>query len=516
MPAVGGTLGEGNNAQIELFYQVARELTATLDLNQVLRRVLEVTIKSLEAEHGFFFLLDAKGRAVRRLSAQTNASAEEIELTTVQLLERGLAGWALHHQEVALASDTSVDVRWIPYYDAPWETGSALVVPLIHGGQPNGLLTLTHSRRGFFTPRHAALAQTIAGLAAIAVENASLHSKVQEERTILKQLVDRLPEPLLLTTKRGKVLLANRAAKALWSLDDAGSAHIEHLLPAAEMMAAFARARETGEIQFACLTWANDRCFDVSFAPIAELGIVIFLHDVSDLVRLNVLKSQLVATVSHDLKNPLSWTYGYASVLEMEEGLSDTAQQCVRGILSSLTRMQNLIDNLLDLYQIEGQGLESGTGASDVAQAIRTVCQEAHAVAVSKRQQLRIELADNLPPAQIDPLRLTQVLDNLISNAIKYTQEGGRICVSAVQHGGGVLVSVEDNGPGIPQAAQPHLFEQFYRVSSTATAEQEGTGLGLSIVRAIIEGCGGKVGVRSQEGKGSTFWFWVPQAQLPL
>lgn len=508
-------MGKETETQIELLFQIAQELNATLDLEQVLRRVLEVTIRSLGAEHGFFFLLDAKGRAVRRFSARTDASAEEIELTTVQLLERGLAGWALHHRQVALASDTSTDPRWIPCYDAPWESGSALVVPLIHGSQPNGLLTLTHSRRGFFSQRHAALAQVIAGLAAIAVENARLHSEVREERAALKHLVDRLPEPLLLVSLTGKVLLANQAVMTLWALDDASGERIERFLTP-EIMAAFVRARETGQIQLARLTWADGRSFDISFAPVAELGIVVFLHDVSELVHLNALKSQLVATVSHDLKNPLSWIYGYASVLEMEEGLSDAAQQCVRGILSSVARMQNLIDDLLNLYQIEGGGLRREIGASDVAQVIRSVHQEAYAAAASKRQQLIIELADDLPLVQIDPLRLAQALDNLISNAIKYTQQGGHICVSAVPEGEGVLVSVEDDGPGIPQAAQAHLFEQFYRVSSMATAEQEGTGLGLSIVRAIIEGCSGRVGVRSQEGEGSTFWFWVPQAQSPL
>jgi len=501
----------GNNAQLELFYQLARELTSTLDLEQLLRRVLEVTIQSLEAEHGFFFLLDAKGRAVRRFSARTDTSAAEIEPATVQLLEGGLAGWALYHQQVALAADTSTDPRWIPYQDAPWEAGSALVVPLVYRGQPNGLLTLTHSRRGFFTGRHAALALVIAGQAAIAVENACLHSKVQEERRFLEQLIDHLPEPLLLTTPTGRVLLANQAAMALWALEEARGVRIEGLLPA-EMMAAFAQARETGRVRFSRLTWADDRCFDISFAPLAGLGIVIFLHDVSDLIRLNALKSQLVATVSHDLKNPLSWIYGYASMLNMEEGLSDIARQCVNGILSSTARMQDLIDDLLSLYQLEGRGLESGSGASDVAQAVYSVCQEALASAASKQQQLCIELAENLLPVRIDHLRLTQVLDNLISNAIKYTQVGGRICVSAVPDGEGVLVSVEDNGPGIPQVAQSHLFEQFYRVDNVATAEQEGTGLGLSIVRTIVESCGGRVGVRSQPGEGSTFWFWVPQA----
>jgi len=512
-PSPGGEdLGEGNNAQLELFYQLARELTSTLDLEQLLRRVLEVTIQNLEAEHGFFFLLDAKGRAVRRFSARTDTSAAEIEPATVQLLEGGLAGWALYHQQVALAVDTSTDPRWIPYQDAPWEAGSALVVPLVHRGQPNGLLTLTHSRRRFFTERHAALAQVIAGQAAIAVENARLHSKVQEERSFLEQLIDRMPEPLLLTSMTGKVLLANQAARALWTLDEVSSARLEHLLPDPAVMAAFARARVLGEIQASRLTWDDGRFFDMTMAPIAELGIVVFLHDVSDLARLNALKSQLVAMVSHDLKNPLSWIYGYAAVLETEEGLSTTAQQCVRHILSSTARMQNLIDDLLDPSLLEERGLASRCGPSDVAQAIRAVCQELHAAAVSKGQQLCIELADNLPPAQMDPQRLFQVLDNLISNAVKYTQAGGRICVSAAPEGNGVLVSVQDNGPGIPQAAQPRLFEQFYRVEGAATAGQRGTGLGLSIARTLIESCGGRIGVRSQPGEGSTFWFWVPQA----
>ncbi len=504
-----------NHPQADLLYEVAREFTSTLDLDQVLRRVLQVTTQSLGAEQGFFFLLDPAGRAVRRFVARTDASVEEIESTTAQVLERGLAGWALYHREVALAADTSADERWIQPFDASLPTGSALVVPLVHGEQVNGLLTLFHSHRNFFTPQHAALAEAIAMQAAIAVENARLHGKVQQERAALEYLIAHLPEPLLLITRSGKVLVANRAASELWAGIDLSTANFHDLFTALQTREAFAQAYKTGAVQHFSLPWEDGRYFDVSIAFLPEVGVVIFLHDVTALERLNVLKSQLVATASHDLKNPLSWIYGYAAMLDLEEDLSPTAAQCVRGILSSIAKMQALIDDLLDLYRIEGRGPNSRPGKSDVTRAIQTVYHEAQASAFQKQQQIIINVPDHLPEARIEPLRLAQVLDNLVSNAIKYTHAGGRILIAAELQDNGILVRVEDNGPGIPQEAMEHLFEQFFRIDREESTERAGTGLGLSIVRAIIQDCGGKVGVQSQEGQGSTFWFWLPLAKEP-
>jgi two-component system phosphate regulon sensor histidine kinase PhoR len=103
---------------------------------------------------------------------------------------------------------------------------------------------------------------------------------------------------------------------------------------------------------------------------------------------------------------------------------------------------------------------------------------------------------------------------NLVDNAVKYTQAGGHIHVDAQAHRAGVTVRVQDDGPGIPRAAQSRLFERFFRVGSPATISKEGNGLGLSIVRAIVEDCGGQVGVESEEGQGTTFWFWLPEAQM--
>jgi signal transduction histidine kinase len=163
----------------------------------------------------------------------------------------------------------------------------------------------------------------------------------------------------------------------------------------------------------------------------------------------------------------------------------------------------------LDLDQAEDR-VPEGTAEADARSAISEVITQLRPIAERKEQTLTVVIPDTPPLVAIDPAALTQVIRNLVDNAISYTQPGGCIDISADELAGRLVVKVRDNGPGIPAQSQERLFEQFYTVGSRHTIGKEGSGLGLAIVQRVVSDAGGEVGVVSEEGKGSTFWFWLP------
>jgi signal transduction histidine kinase len=349
--------------------------------------------------------------------------------------------------------------------------------------------------------------QTLTG-----VEDSLLHAEVQQEVLALHSLISGLPKPVLLVDSTCRVTFANDAAVESLGLQGVGqtlAALVPEKKTQMEIQQRIAQVATTGRPLQVEIQWQDGRTFDATFALAASLGVAIWLCDITDLKRLNETKSQWLATASHDLKNPLALIHGFTRLLALEEGLSPEGQRCVQGILSGVNKIQALVDNLLDLEELDA-GLCRSHEHSEVQPVIAGVVRDLQSRAAEKGQSLTVDVAAELPPVQIAPLRLEQAVKNLLDNAIKYTQDGGHIKVEVETRDAGVLVRVEDDGPGIPTAAQPRLFERFFRVGTRATVGKEGTGLGLSIVHAIVRDCGGEVDVESKEGQGSTFQFWLP------
>ncbi|HEY75498.1 MAG TPA: GAF domain-containing protein [Thermoflexia bacterium] len=493
-----------------LLYKILRRCSTSLDLEMTLNEALAQTIEALGAERGSLFLLDRAGRVIRQIGAQRGLDEEEFAWRVEQVMERGLAGWAVRHRQVALAADTKKDGRWHRFPGDRKEAGSAIAVPLVHRGEVVGVMTLQHTQRGFFGLDDTLLAEVVAAQVAVAVANARLHDAMRREQRILRGLIAALPDPVLLLDTSGRVTLANEQARALLG-SDVLDRPLREVVGVAEVTTAFQIALERGEVQQIEVDLEGKAVFDAALVPVPGLGIVLRLHDVTRLRRLDELKSQVVAATSHDLRSPLAYVQGFAEVLLQEGDLSETAERCVMGILTGVRRMYALIDHLLDLARIEGEEDRIAEASCDLRPVIDSVVDDLSKRIEAKGQALEIDVPTALPALRMECVDLQRVLVNLIENAVKYTQAGGRIGVVACEEGDGVRISVVDNGPGIPAEAQTRLFERFYRVDG-AGGRRGGVGLGLSIVRALVERHGGHVGVESEVGKGSTFWFWLPRA----
>ncbi|MEA2386706.1 MAG: hypothetical protein QOJ22_880 [Thermoleophilaceae bacterium] len=238
-------------------------------------------------------------------------------------------------------------------------------------------------------------------------------------------------------------------------------------------------------------------------------GVVWTIRDVSERARLERLKSEFVATASHELRSPLTSIKGFVELLARSDGLDDKQREFVDVILLSTNRLVDLVNDLLDVARIEAGQFEIHRRPTDVVEAVREVTTLIGPRLVDKSQELEVKLPRLLPPALADPARLRQIATNLLTNAHLYTAPGGRIGVTLEAEEHAVVLSVSDTGRGMGPEEREHIFDRFYRGPDGRTVP--GTGLGLSVVRSLVDLHGGSIAVESEPGEGSTFTVRIPR-----
>ena len=233
------------------------------------------------------------------------------------------------------------------------------------------------------------------------------------------------------------------------------------------------------------------------------------------LAELNEQKNRLLGMAAHDLRNPLGVIMSYAKFLDRIAGAKLDAKelQFVAQIGKSSEFMLRLLEDLLDVSQIESGKLNLALAPVDLAALVDNNVALNRVLAGAKQIDIALEMPAGLPPVQADATKIEQVLNNLVSNAVKYSHPGTMVRVSVVEADGEIVVAVRDQGQGIPEAELSRLFQPFSKTSVKSTAGEKSTGLGLAITRKIVEGHGGRIRVASRVGEGSTFSFSLPLAQ---
>jgi signal transduction histidine kinase len=229
---------------------------------------------------------------------------------------------------------------------------------------------------------------------------------------------------------------------------------------------------------------------------------------VSQLRELDRMKSEFVTSVSHDLRSPLTAILSYIELLERVGELNEMQRTFVGNVRSSVASITSLVNDLLALTRIEA-GMDKEREPIRLSRVARPCVEDLRGRASVKGQTLSITVDGNEVPVYANPVRIRQVFNNLIDNAIKYTPEGGKISVHIRGAEGQVIIEVRDDGIGIPPEAQPHIFERFYRVKEVASS-YDGTGLGLNIVSTIIQSYDGRIWVESLPAQGTTFTIMLP------
>lgn len=232
----------------------------------------------------------------------------------------------------------------------------------------------------------------------------------------------------------------------------------------------------------------------------------------AELVKLNDLKNQLLGMAAHDLRNPIGAIQNLSSFLleETAKTLSPEHLQFLTLIHSSSRFMLSLLDDLLDIAKIEAGKLDLNLIPTDLGDLVKGVVRLNQIMADKKKIRIQLHQYESLPLVPLDSMKIEQVLNNLLSNAMKFSAPETTITVSLLRSGDHVTVSVADQGPGIPQEDMAKLFQPFSKTSVRSTGGEKSTGLGLAIVRKIVLGHLGKIWVQSEVGKGSTFFFSLP------
>lgn len=497
--------------QTDLILEVTRRFTSTLELDQVLSQVLSLTVDVVDAGRGSIFVLNRSGQVTHNILARWYLPHHESKEIVSLVLDQGVAGHVFRHRKPILIADTETDERWIHLSDDPNITRSVLSVPLLYRDQLNGILTLTHAEPHHFDRDDLTLAINIAGQAAVAIENAQLFDGVRHSRETLHAVVSSVAEGILITNTIGQILYANPASAAALGVSAVavrGEA-LADVAPDPRLPELLQSLLESSEPQRGEIYSSDGRTFDASLVLVPSAGVVVTLHDVTRLKEMDALKSELVANVSHDLKSPLGLIYGYAWLLADLASLPTEAHSYVEMIINGIQTMQETITSLLDLTMIES-GIDQ---VQEIVDLVELIDESLAAFDVQIREK-ELQVSVDTDPEQVrilgHPPRLGQAINNLISNAVKYTPPGGQICVAAERDADQVHVRVSDNGPGIPIEKQEGLFNKFYKVGGRETIGKEGHGLGLAIVKSVVEAHNGQVKVQSDEGQGATFTLTLP------
>lgn len=341
----------------------------------------------------------------------------------------------------------------------------------------------------------------------------TLHGRMEEIQAILSSM----SEGVVATDITGRISLINPMAAELFNLTHGeGVGEFPYkVFPDSELGDVFHQVYVKGFPIEKEIKWSNpERVLNLRLAPIRDeveeiRGVVAVIGDVTKLRRLETMRKDFVANVSHELKTPLTSIKGFVETL-LDGDLEDkeTTRKFMSIIYQEAERLNNLIHDLLDISKLESGQTELRVKQVELEPLIDSVV-----LAISNRMNAKnLQLERDIQAKTVwgDEGLLNELFINLIDNSVKYTPAGGKITVGSLKGKGETIIYVRDTGFGIPAESLPRIFERFYRVDKGRSREMGGTGLGLSIVKHIVERHGGKVAVQSELGKGSEFTVTIP------
>ncbi len=371
-----------------------------------------------------------------------------------------------------------------------------------------------------FTPEHLRI------VVSKAIEYSRALRDIAEERSRIKVLIDRLSDGVMATDPEKRIVLANPAFLRMvgWKGGNAINKTVSEIGTFSELEEMIDKALAMPPEEFAELTEELKpgegrqeiilaaRCFPFRDRLGRNLGTVTVLHDITTMRQMDQLKSDFVSMVSHEIQSPMNSVLAQLKVIL--DGLAGDLTPKQRDMLTraaeKIKGLSELSSELLDLAKIEAGLVTQEKEKLDIGEILEDQVKFHEEKAKAKEIKLSLEPLPDLPPILGSRYNLEEVISNLISNAIKYTPEGGQVTVSAKLEDEYVRVSVADTGYGIPKEDIDRIFERFYRVKDDNTRSISGTGLGLAIVKSIVEAHNGTISVESEVGKGSTFHVLLP------
>jgi two-component system, OmpR family, phosphate regulon sensor histidine kinase PhoR len=511
--------------ELATLYAVSLKFASTLDDEEMLSILIENTSHLVASDAIGIALWDSANRlGLKGSRGFEGGEAEELVLPS--------EGNPLYVSASAvlpvILRDASEDERFQSFLERIGFT-SVIAVPLYASSSVIGVLFCASHEGNAFDDDTARLLLTLASEAALALEKGYLYRTTLEDKTKIEAIINSLSDGLMVIDQDGKLVLANPTISRLLDLKaGAYETRLPQLLENSQYaievkdttyVEILERVLQRGENLKIDVILGTDppTIFQSFWVPLKDSegkssGAVILMHDVTYYVELDRMKSDFISIVSHELKTPLTSITGFVRLLSAERVGPITQKQrhyldIVQKQSESLTA---LINDLLDLSRIEEGIIDVRHEPVSLAEVIKGVAQQLDNMAQERNVGLSIDVPPDLPDIKGDSDRLTQVFMNLIHNALKFTQSGGKVRVKAGSLGNECLVRVADTGIGISSKDLPKIFNKFYQVDSSSTRQQSGTGLGLSISKQLIAAHGGDIWVNSTPGKGTTFSLTLP------
>jgi signal transduction histidine kinase/ActR/RegA family two-component response regulator len=328
---------------------------------------------------------------------------------------------------------------------------------------------------------------------------------------LITNAVGRMQNPFFVVDEKGNVLLFNPAARSVFdklnSNQDVTSGPLDSLTrnrSLVEIIVLGLRGRITsGEVQL-----FDDRTMYAHITRLEGVGCVVVMQDFTNFKAADRRKTELAEVVSHQVRSPLTAILSYIELLQRTGQLTPDQHEFARLVRHNVQLITETISDLLEIGKVEA-GADQQYEVVSLEENARYALQVVRSKADAKGQTIHVQVGNDVPPVQGNPVRLRQVYLNLLENAIKYTPTGGAVTLTIIGEGGQTLSSISDTGIGIPLEDQPHIFDRFYRARNTPDA-YEGTGLGLSIVKSIVEAHEGRIWVESKLGEGTIFTVVLP------
>lgn len=494
---------------MQTFQQIDAELNDTIELPYVFRMIIDWALRFTRADTAIMGLYDESADAIE-IVVQYGYTPEQLTVGQVLKEEAGITRRVARLGRAEVIPDVSTDTD---YYPTAPQVRSMLAVPIMREERVVAVMTLESSKLNAFTEDHLTFALKLANRAGVSIHNARLFSETRREKHKLALILSHITDLVIVLDTDQRVVMLNHAAMQVFGLDEQRSYEgdklvtlIPHDSPLIPWLAATDDPTHPKETSVRLL---NGRIYDIIMTQHSDIGQMIVLQDVTYYKEMDQLKSELVTTVTHDLKQPLSIMRGYLDLLGMVSSSHDErTKRYVSNLEHAFSMMRQLIDDLLDMAQIE-EGIQLSLYPITLNDIVRSCVASFSNVLEQREMTLTVDLP-TLPLVEGDIGRLTQVFQNLISNAIKYTPPKGTIRIFGESSADSVLISIQDSGIGISPEDQARIFERFFRVRNTQTAKIEGTGLGLAIVQSLVHAHKGTIRVESERDEGSTFKVSLP------
>jgi PAS domain S-box-containing protein len=516
--------------ELSALLDTAQALASSLELREVLEIIAQQVKALTQADGSRIYLLEPDGETLTPLVA-LGVEADEVMALPFRV-GQGITGHVAATGIAEMVDDVKADPRSVHIPGTPEAQMCVLFAPLTIKGEVTGVMVVCRLGDKRFHDQDLHTAISMASHAATALQNARLYQALTEQELQLRHQIEEAPDAILILNLEGHITLFNREAERLsghQQSDVLGRPFTQLVCPeylgqVDQLLSSEPRSgvlQQAHELQIFD-RWGDQVPLEIRVSPMEKggrlMGWQIIGRDISERKHLEEMKSQFIATVSHDLRTPLASIMGFSEMLmEGSPGpLTEIQEEFLGIIFESSQRQLALVNDLLDVSKLEAGRLQLEMETVHLPELIWGVMEGIRPLAEKKGVTLKMDVNDGLPRTEGDPRRLERILSNLLSNAVKFTPEGGSVEVAAWQDDGHLKIRVSDTGLGIPPEDLPNLFQPFHRGRNVTKKAIEGTGLGLTIVKALVEAHKGTIEVQSELDKGTTLQFTLPLSRPSL